>query len=253
MINRKKLGAATLVLSVVFAISAVFSLPQTVNAKPIFKLSSKSISIASNKDVTLTSNKKKEKINVTVQKPDIVAVAQKSQKGKKTVFTVLPKIKGTTKVYFRSGKKKATLTVKVTKSLEDSIKNGFSAQLFTGASPTGSVHLMIHNHTGLNAYCSNFITIHGDIDYDGHWFDPNADFASQSASQYAVIGGNEDRQIDYYNAPVYGLRFDQTYNLMAFSTQAAITMTVYFDQPTADNAYTVTVDTNGVTSFVKLK
>lgn len=100
MINRKKLGAATLVLSVVFAISAVFSLPQTVNAKPIFKLSSKSISIASNKDVTLTSNKKKEKINVTVQKPDIVAVAQKSQKGKKTVFTVLPKIKGTTKVYF---------------------------------------------------------------------------------------------------------------------------------------------------------
>ena len=61
MINRKKLGAATLVLSVVFAISAVFSLPQTVNAKPIFKLSSKSISIASNKDVTLTSNKKKEK------------------------------------------------------------------------------------------------------------------------------------------------------------------------------------------------
>ena len=75
MINRKKLGAATLVLSVVFAISAVFSLPQTVNAKSIFKLSSKSISIASNKDVTLTSNKKKEKINVTVQKPDIVAVA----------------------------------------------------------------------------------------------------------------------------------------------------------------------------------
>ena len=40
---------------------------------------------------------------------------------------------------------------------------------------------------------------------------------------------------------------------MAFSTQAAITMTVYFDQPTADNAYTVTVDTNGVTSLVKLK
>lgn len=50
---------------------------------------------------------------------------------------------------------------------------------------------MIHNHTGLNAYCVNFITIHGDINYDGHWFDPNADFASQSASQYAVIGGNE--------------------------------------------------------------
>lgn len=66
-----------------------------------------------------------------------------------------------------------------------------------------------------------------------------------------MIGGDEDRQIDYYNAPVYGLRFDQTYNLMTFSTQAAITMTVYFDQPTADNAYTVTVDTNGVTSFVK--
>lgn len=250
--NRKKKITTVMALAAI-VISTFFISPQNAFAKNkfVFKLSKKSISISENTDVSITSNKKKEKISVTVQKPDIAAVSQKSQKGKKTVFTVMPKIKGTTKIYFRSGKKKATLTVKVTKSSEDSIKNGFTAQLFTGASPTGSVHLMIHNHTGRTAYCSNFITIHGDIDYDGHWFDPNADFASQSASQYAVISGNEDRQIDYYDAPVYGLRFDQIYNVMSFSTQASVTMKVYFGQPTADNAYTVTVDTNGVTSIVK--
>ena len=245
---------SSLVIAVMLVVTTLMAFPTAAFAKKTVTklvLSSKKISISADKKVTVTTNIKNAKIRVIVEKPDIASVAMKSQKGKKTVFTVMPKIKGSTKVTFISGKKKATLQVTVTKSSFDSIKNGFSAQLFTSQGQSGAVNVMIHNHTGLKAYCSNFVTIHGDIDYDGHWFDPSADYASQSASQYAVIGENEDRQIDYFNAPVYGLRFDSIYNLMTFDTQASLTMTVYFDQPTAENAYLAVIDTNGLVSLTK--
>lgn len=219
-----------------------------------FKLSTKNIMISENKDVSIISNKKNEKINITVDRPDIAAVMQKSQKGKKTVFTVMPKMKGSTKVVFRAGKKKkTTLKVTVNKTSFETIKNGFSAQLTgTSAGLTGAVHIMVHNHTGVKAYCSNLIVLHGDMDYDGHWFDPSADFAAQSTVQYAEVGENEDRQLDYFNAPVYGLRFAQSYKVMSFQTQAYAVMTVYFDEPAATNAYKVTVNNNGITGFEKL-
>lgn len=245
-----------MIMAVVFALTVVRATPQAAFAKKksTFRLSKSSISISNNTDVTITSDKKKEKIRITVQKPDIVAVAQKSQKGRKTVFTVQPKMKGSTKVTFQTGKKKATLKVTVTKASLESIRNGFTAQMFvSNANGTNSsIRLMIHNHTGLPVYLSDFITIYGDYEYDGHWFDPSADAASQVVQQYATVGPDEDRQVEYFNAPVYGLRLSDTYNIMTFGKQAYAVLTVYFDKPTADNAYTVTVDTNGVTSVVKL-
>lgn len=246
----------TVAVLVVIVTAAVFVSPQNVAAKSksIFKLSKKNIRISKNTDVSITSNKKNEKISIIVQKPNIAAVSQKSQKGKKTVFTVQPKMKGSTNVTFIAGKKKATLKVRVTKTSFDSIKNGFTAQMFV-SSYTGtnnSVRFMIRNHTGLNAYLADSIKIYGDLSWDGHWFDPNADVTSQFVTQYATVGPDEDRQVEYFNAPVYGLRLSDTYNIMTFRKQAYAVLTVYFDQPTTDNAYIVTVDTNGVTSMVKL-
>lgn len=198
--------------------------------KSTFRLSVKSISISQDKDVIPTSGKKNDRISVTVQKPDIVSVIQKSQKGKKTVFTISPKMKGTTTVRFQSGKRLAKLKVKVKKTSIETIRNGFSVQMFydSAQGTNASVRLMVHNHTGLIAYLSASADIHGDYEYLGHWFDPGADAAYQTAVQYAAIGGNEDRQVEYYNSPIYGLRYDPSFNVMTFRNQAYITTTVYF-------------------------
>ena len=245
---------SSLVIAVMLVVTTLMAFPTAAFAKKTVTklvLSSKKISISADKKVTVTTNIKNAKIRVIVEKPDIASVAMKSQKGKKTVFTVMPKIKGSTKVTFISGKKKATLQVTVTKSSFDSIKNGFSAQLFTSQGQSGAVNVMIHNHTGLKAYCSNFVTIHGDIDYDGHWFDSQAQGAAQFTTQRALIRNGEEKQVDYYNAPVYGQRLDSRFAIMTFQKQAYVTMTVYFGTPSADNAYTAVVDTNGVASVTK--
>lgn len=245
-------GIKAFALIMAIALS-VLAIPYKAEAATTFRLSSNSIRISKDKNITLTSSKKKDRITMTVKKPDIASVVQKSQKGKKTVFTVSPKMKGSTTVIFRSGKRTARLKVTVTKTSIETIRNGFSAQMFI-ADQTGtntSVRLMVHNHTGLKAYFSDWAYIHGDLDYDGHWFNENADYSSQFVKQYASIDGNEDRQVEYYNSPAYALRQDNSYNIMTFRKQASMTVTVYFDEPTPDNAYTLTVDTNGNTTLVK--
>lgn len=246
----------SIVTSVLAAVIAfeVFTFPTSVLAKSknVFRLSKKSMSISNNTNVSLISGRKNDKIQITVQKPDIVAVSQKSQKGKKTTFTVSPKMRGSTKVVFTSGKRKATLKVTVKNTSFDTIRNGFTAQLFTGTlSPTGTVWLNVQNHTGMTAYLADSLKIHGDLEYDGHWFNPSNDSSAQFAVQYATVGPNEDRQIQYYNAQVWGQRDDALYKIMTFRNQASVTTTIYFGETTAENAYTVTIDTNGVTSIVK--
>lgn len=256
MKTKVKLTASFCIVLAVLTALAAFVMPTDAFAKKSktsFKLSAKSISISKDKDITLTSDKKNEKITVTVQKPDIAGATQKSQRGKKTVFTISPKMKGTTNIIFRAGHKTDKLKVTVTKTSIETIKNGFTVKMFLDSDQgtNASVRLMVHNHTGLKAYFSPNADLHGDYDYLGHWFDPNADASSQSVVNYATIGENEDRQIEYYNAPVYGLRYDQSFNIMTFHNQAYTTVKVFFDEPTPDNAYTLTVDTNGNTTLVK--
>lgn len=248
----KKIVMAGLAVAMMLTMIAV---PNDVLAKSkeTFRLSKKSISISKDTRVSLTSGKKNDRISVTVQKPDIAAVTQTSQKGKKTIFTISPKQKGSTKVIFRSGKKTATLKVKVTKTSLDTIKNGFSARMVIDNQQgnNGMVHIMVYNHTGLDLYFADWVKIQGDLDYDGHWFDSQAQGAAQFTTQYALIRNGEEKQVDYYNAPVYGQRLDSRFAIMTFQKQAYVTMTVYFGTPSADNAYTAVVDTNGVASVTK--
>ena len=244
-----------LTLLAVIALTAV-GLPTEAFAKKTtskFKLSSSSISITESKDVTLTSDKKNEKIKVTVQKSDVAYVELKKHSGKKTIYTVIPKLKGTTKVTFRTGKKKTTLTVKVTQNSIQTIQTGFQAQLFIDnmSGRNHSVKLMIRNSTGLQVYLAPKIAIHGDLDYDGNYYDPVSTSASQFVTQYPVIGPNENKQIEYFDSPLYGKRMDSQYDIMTFQKGASVSFTAYFGDISADNAYAVTVDTSGVTSITK--
>lgn len=222
--------------------------------KGTFKLSKKNVSVSKDTTVVLTSYKKNDKITITVQKPEIASVAQTSQKGKKTTFTISPKQKGSTKVIFRSGKSIATLKVKVTKTSFDTIRNGLTGRVFANNMQGGnySVSLIIRNHTGLNAYISDTVVIHGDQEWDGHYFDPATISASQFASQYVLVSSGIDKQLEFFDSPVYGLRYTSTYAVMTFlNASPKVTFTVYFDEVKAENAYTVTVDENGVTSIAK--
>lgn len=245
----------TLMLLAVIALTEV-GFPTQAFAKktaPKFKLSSSSISITKSRDVTLTSDKTNEKIKVTVQHPDVAYVELKKHNGKKTIYTVIPKLKGTTNVTFKAGKKKATLTVKVTKNSIQTIQRGFQAQLFIDnmSGRNHSVKLMIRNSTGLQVYLAPKIAIHGDLDYDGNYYDPVSTSASQFVTQYPVIGPNENKQIEYFDSPLYGKRMDSQYDIMTFQKGASVFFTAYFGDISADNTYAVTVDTSGVTSITK--
>lgn len=246
--------AAAVVMAAVFVLAMALVPPQAVLAKKkaTFKLSKSSVALEKEQTVTLTSDKKKEKIRVSVNNPAAVSCVQTRQSGKKTIFKLTPVQAGSATITFKAGKKKATLkvTVPISKAM---IERDFHAQLFY-SSQTGtnsSVRIMVHNYTGVPAYFSNTIAISGDLDWDGHWFDPNADASSQYVTQYALVNANEDRQLEYYDAAVYGLKDNDSYNIMTFRTKASVTATVYFGSVSPENAYTIMIDGNGVTTVVK--
>ena len=70
-------------------------------------------------------------------------------------------------------------------------------------------------------------------------------------TQYALVNANEDRQLEYYDAAVYGLKDNDSYNIMTFRTKASVTATVYFGSVSPENAYMIMIDGNGVTTVVK--
>ncbi len=184
-------------MAVVFIISTLFLMPQNSYAKKkktTFKLSKSTVTLTKEQDITLTSDKKKEKVKISITNPAAVSCAQKKQSGKKTTFRLIPMQAGSATITFKAGKKKASLKVTVPVN-QTMIQQNFHAQLFY-SSQTGtnsSVRIMVHNYTGVPVYFSNTIAISGDLDWDGHWFVPNADASSQYVTQYALVNANEDR------------------------------------------------------------
>lgn len=251
--NSKRIVAA--MMTVVFVLTVVLDTPQAAFAKKKsnFKLSRTSISLTKAENITLTSDKKKEKIKVSVNDPTVVTCVQKKQSGKKTTFSLTPLASGSANITFKSGKKKAVLKVDVPLNL-NMVKKNFTARLYYD-NQTGTnycVRLMLHNQTGTRIYFSKNMNIHGDLEWDGHYLTDNSgDIGSRAETEYAYIEGFEDRQLVYYDSPIYGLRMNDVYDIMTFRDKASVTVTVYLGVPSADNAYTMTIDTGGITSIEK--
>lgn len=245
--------AAAVVMAAVLVLAMAFVPPQAAFAKKktTFKLSKSSVTLEKEQTVTLTSDKKKEKIRVSVNNPAAVSCVQTRQSDKKTTFRMTPMQAGSATITFKAGKKASLkVTVPVNQTM---IQQNFHVQLFY-SSQTGtnsSVRIMVHNYTGVPVYFSNTIAISGDLDWNGHWFDPNAYASSQYVTQYALVNANEDRQLEYFDAAVYGLKDNDAYNIMTFRNKALVTAIVYFGSVSPENAYTITIDGNGVTTVVK--